>query len=71
MTMTTIHPNVSLTRTLIRHPGSGMHIALPTPFAMAGGGIGDRIVHDGSDDNGSGGNAVGGVINVGGASLLH
>ena len=33
------HPNASLTRTLICHCGSGMHIALPTPFAMVGGGV--------------------------------
>ena len=40
MTMMTIDkycPNASLTRTLICHHGLGMCIALPRPFAMAGG----------------------------------
>ncbi len=71
-TMMTIRPNASLTRTLIRHRGSGTRITLPTPFATAGGGGGNRVVRGGSNDGGGGGgNAVGGAINGGGASLLH
>ena len=68
--MMTIHPNASLAMALIRHCGSGMDIALPTPFAMGGGGGGNRVVR-GRGDDGSGSKAAWGVINEGGTSNPH
>ena len=59
-------PNASLTRTLIRHPGSRTGIALPTPSATAGGRSGDSIVHScGYGNNGGSYKAVGGLIDAG------